>query len=365
MRAFDWLRGLAVVVMVQTHALALLHKDLRLGAFFQKLQWVDGLVAPSFIMAAGFSLALVQVRGAASGARRKRALKSLRRVGEVIFVAVFMTWIWFPIFQQPHWLLRIDILSCIALSLLIALPIFAALAHRPRLLAGLNLAIAVAILFATPPGEAITGPLAHFVTNKELLGPNTGSVFPLFPWTAHVFLGGSLGAVAASVSTRKLVGYLIFLLGLGYAVWHVGARVMAVDPTRQWWMTPNHAERWMMVCAISLALLGVEHLLKGGWQQGAVVRFVEVFGTSSLAAYFTHEMLLYTHFFAFCFRDTWGEENGWGVYWALTALLITFTYAITRVIAALYDWQEARRSQWLARLMGSRQAEVQPLSDQK
>lgn len=351
-RSFDWLRGLAVLVMVQTHALALLAKELRQGPFFQKLQWVDGLVAPSFILAAGFSLALVQVRGAAAGARRKRARKSLRRILEVVFVAAFMTWIFFPIFQEPKWLLRIDILSCIGLSLLLALPLFAGLAHRPKLLAGVNLAIAVGILFATPPAEALTGPLAHFLTNKPLQGPNTGSVFPLFPWTAHVFLGGSLGAMAAHLSTRRFALYTAALIGIGYGVWLVGAKVMAADPSRPWWMTPNHAERWMVVCALALALLGIEHLLAGAWQKSFPVRFVEVFGTSSLAAYFTHESLLYTHLFGISFNALWGEKAPWAMYWGLVALLIAMTFGLTWLIAKIYDWQEARRSGWIAKVLG-------------
>ncbi len=49
-----WLRGIAVVVMIQTHALALLRPELRAGDFFTTLQWIDGLVAPAFIFAAGF-----------------------------------------------------------------------------------------------------------------------------------------------------------------------------------------------------------------------------------------------------------------------------------------------------------------------
>jgi len=40
--------------MIQTHALGLLRPDLRLGAGFDALQWLDGLVAPAFILAAGF-----------------------------------------------------------------------------------------------------------------------------------------------------------------------------------------------------------------------------------------------------------------------------------------------------------------------
>src|SRR3981189_967810 len=85
-RAIDWLRGLAVLLMIQTHALGLLRPELRGGKGFDGLQWLDGLVAPAFILAAGFSMALTQVRSAAAAgtadARRRRMLKTLRRSGE-------------------------------------------------------------------------------------------------------------------------------------------------------------------------------------------------------------------------------------------------------------------------------------------
>src|SRR6516164_4616195 len=56
-RAFDWLRGLAVLVMVETHSMVLLRKELLVTRTAAVLDFINGLVAPSFIFAAGFSLA--------------------------------------------------------------------------------------------------------------------------------------------------------------------------------------------------------------------------------------------------------------------------------------------------------------------
>jgi uncharacterized membrane protein len=89
-------------------------------------------VAPAFIFSAGFSLALVQVRGATAGARWPRMRKTLRRLGEVLLVATLVNWMWFPLLREPRWIFRVDILHCIGLSLLIAMPILAALAPRSR-----------------------------------------------------------------------------------------------------------------------------------------------------------------------------------------------------------------------------------------
>jgi hypothetical protein len=57
--AFDWLRGVAVLVMIQTHTQVLLRPDLITTPFGWQLVRIDGLVAPSFIFSAGFALALV------------------------------------------------------------------------------------------------------------------------------------------------------------------------------------------------------------------------------------------------------------------------------------------------------------------
>jgi len=152
--AIDWLRGLAVLLMIQTHGLTLLRPELRAGSLFNALQWVDGLVAPSFILAAGFSMALTQVRAAlsagAADARRRRMRKTLRRLAEVLLVGTLVNWMWFPIFREPRWILRMDILQCIGLSLVIALPILFALAPRPRALRWTALLLS-AVAFGVAP----------------------------------------------------------------------------------------------------------------------------------------------------------------------------------------------------------------------
>src|SRR6185436_13535893 len=151
-QSFDWLRGVAVLFMIQCHTVMfLLQRPLQDSGFYKLLMRFDGLVAPSFIFSAGFSLALVQVRSAsAPGGRGKRVLKTLRRLGEVLAAATFVNWCWFPIFREPKWILRIDILHCIGLSLLLALPLMTLLAPRPRILRRVTLALAVAVFAVTP-----------------------------------------------------------------------------------------------------------------------------------------------------------------------------------------------------------------------
>jgi uncharacterized membrane protein len=253
-RAFDWLRGGAVVVMVQTHALALLRPELHQGAWWTRLQWIDGLVAPAFIFSAGFSLALVQVRGAAAGTRGPRVRKTLRRLGEVLFVATLVNWMWFPIFREPRWIFRVDILHCIGLSLLLALPILALLAPRPRVLRWVCLGLAAAVFGLSPLAESVRGPLAM------LANGSTGAVFPLLPWAGYVYLGASAGATAADGDARALAKWIAALLATGVLLWIFTPQVSSIYPPHNFWVTDpaNHARRWTQVCGILLVLMVAE-----------------------------------------------------------------------------------------------------------
>jgi uncharacterized membrane protein len=329
--AFDWLRGIAVLVMIQTHALTLLRPELRTGALWSRLQWIDGLVAPAFIFSAGFSLALVQVRGAAAGARWLRVRKTLRRLGEVLLVATLVNWMWFPLLREPRWIFRVDILHCIGLSLLIALPILVALSPRPLVLRWVALGLAALAFGASPLAEGVRGPLA------SLANGSTGSVFPLLPWAGYVYLGASAGATAAAGDARALARWVAGLLALGVALWLLTPQLTAVYPPHEFWVTnpANHARRWTQVCAVVLVLMAAE-LSQGRWRTSAPVRFVEVFGTSSLAGYFFHQMLLYKQIGGFSFDALWGKRCDWAQYTLLTALLIACTFVLTWATDRVY-----------------------------
>ena len=329
-RAFDWLRGLAVLVMIQTHSLSLLKPELRAGDFFARLQWIDGLVAPSFIFAAGFAVALTQVRAAAGGGSRSRRFKrTLRRLGEVLIVATLVNWAWFPIFREPRWLIRIDILHCIGFSLLIALPILALLAPVPRALRWASLALAILAFGLSPLTEHVPAPLGHF------LNVNTGSVFPLLPWGGYVYLGAAVGA---SKTVREMAIWLFGLSLAGIVIWIFTAQVSALYPAHNFWVTDpaNHARRWTQVCLFAIVLLAVERTWKS-----VPVRFIEVFGTSSLAGYFFHEMLLFFRIRGFCFEAVWGNRLSWPQYWPVLALLIACTFVLTWLTDRLYRRADA------------------------
>jgi len=283
-RAIDWLRGLAVLLMIQCHALVLLRPELHASQTMMHLRRVDGVVAPAFLFSAGFALALLLVRSTASGKRGERLGRNLRRILQVLGVATLVNWMWFPLFREPRWLVRLDILHCVGLSLLLLLPVAAGLAGRPRVLRGVVLCLALITFFLSPLGEAVDGPWAY-VLNKS-----TGAAFPLLPWLGFAWLGAYAGAVTGEQGRAGLVKALLLLIGLGFVGWRAARPLQALYPDHHFYVTnpSNMAERWLWVCIALLALVALEACLGSAGAPSRGRRFVEVFGSSSLSAYFFH-----------------------------------------------------------------------------
>ncbi len=330
-RAFDWLRGLAVPFMIQCHALSLLLPPLRETTATQVLLWLDGLVAPSFMLASGFALALTQVRSAHAGDQAARRLKTLRRIGEVLAVATLVNWMWFPIFREPKWLFRVDILHCIGLSLLLALPVVASLARRPRVMIPVALAVAGVIFALAPLGEGVSGPWA-MLANKS-----TGAVFPLLPWTGYVFLGAGFGALAATVDSIALAKRLAVLGVVAGALWAATPLLRDAYPAHDFgtFNPAEHGRRVAIIAFVLLTLLHIEHRMPT-LAQTAPFRVLHVFGTTSLAAYFFHEALLYFPVFGFSFQAKWGHQSGWGQYAVLTSTLVAATFVLCWITDRAY-----------------------------
>ena len=121
----------------------------------------------------------------------------------------------------------------------------------------------------------------------------------------------------------------------------------------------------MRIVKIAIALLAAERLAQRGVHDGrgasrafvspqAVLRFVEVFGTSSLAGYFIHEMLLFYRVAGFSFHAVWGDRLTWAGYWPVLALLIAMTFGLTWLVDQIYRRVDA----WIS--SGSPGARVRP-----
>ena len=202
----DWMRGLACVLMFQTHCYdSWLGGNARKSTFFMWSQLGGTLPAPLFLFLAGISFALVvdklRQKGPSAG---QVARTTILRGAEIFALGLLfrlqeftLAWGWAP------WtdLLRVDILNTIGLSMMlmgVMCWMVLGIAHglRLRFVLGVSAAgMALAISLLTPllwtswRPRWLPWPLESYVDGVHNLGEPQAWLFPIFPWTAFRVCG--------------------------------------------------------------------------------------------------------------------------------------------------------------------------------
>ncbi len=199
----DLLRGFALVVMVETHVMnAYLPLALKKGSeFFFWLAFTNGLVAPTFLFATGFSIVL---QGNSQWENwlhfRPSFWRQMRRLGFITLVAYYshlqgFRWSRYLAEWNDYnfWArsLKVDVLQCIVVSLLVVMALIFIL-RKKNLLPWAALLLAVAVALVTPWmwAQDFRGKLP--LSLALFLNPHGTSLFPIFPWIIFVLVGSSV-----------------------------------------------------------------------------------------------------------------------------------------------------------------------------
>ncbi|BDU76172.1 heparan-alpha-glucosaminide N-acetyltransferase domain-containing protein [Mesoterricola sediminis] len=359
----DWLdliRGWAVIVMIEVHCVNVwLHK----GLIPEWLNYLNGLVAPSFILASGYSLALSTFRP--DGTLRPFG-PTARRLGFILLCAYLLhapgltlaEWTVLATPQKYRELFKIDVLQCIVYSLLI-LQGLARLIRRPAAYAWVAGTLAVGCALAAPyvwqqgVADGWWMPIRGLVNGNPDRGVT--ALFPLFTWFSFAAFGSVLGVLYRHVRVLPVAGRarwtearwlgalaLAGLLCLAWGTWK-GKTWLWGGPWADWELgrlhnhtLPSVLQRMGFIC------LGGAFL---GWFEAVRPRLpgpnpVMAASRESLLLYLLHLNLI----FGLLLADPIRLRTGWDWYalgWAgtltLTALLIGLN------LAAGIGWQRVRK----------------------
>src|SRR5579863_7562858 len=260
----DWLRGLACVVMFQTHCYdSWLGGAARDGLFIRMSQLGGTLPAPLFLFLSGVSFALVTDKLRQKGAPANEiARTTILRGGEIFLLGLLFRLQEFLLGQpSAPWtdLLRVDVLNVIGVSLMMmgVACRLAAVAGGDDLLRLRRTTIVTAVICAaaiavfTPPlwtdwrPHTLAWWLESYINGVHTFGKPQPWLFPIFPWAAFAFVGLAAGSLLLSEWARKnearalmlAAGSGITLITLG--LW-LDARPMRIYGTYDFWHTsPN------------------------------------------------------------------------------------------------------------------------------
>ncbi|MBL0211695.1 MAG: DUF1624 domain-containing protein [Holophagaceae bacterium] len=372
----DQLRGWAVLVMMEVHCV---NVWLDLGRRPDWLNYLNGLVAPSFLMCAGFSLVLSTFRSDGTLRPFKDSFKRYLFILACAYAlhAPGLTLAeWTVLATQHKWreLFKIDVMQCIVYSLLILQGLARAL-KRPRIFTFVALALAIYIPFVAPYLWAHGMADGLWLPVRGLFNGNADrgvqALFPLFPWFAFVgfgaFLGGAYRWARQEENSEGKASwtegrFLAALFIAGLALWAWGSHAKAdwlwkgtwvQDPGTKAWLLngqwswnelkslhnttlPSVADRlgWICMGGACFGLIeGYRRKLKGANWIGAASK-------ESLLLYMLHLNLIFGLLLAQPVLAITGLDwntQGWPMTLLLTALVIGANIAV-----ALW-WQRVRK----------------------
>ena len=301
--AIDWLRGLAVVLMIQTHLYGWWTSPAAKKTMaYAWSRWLGGLPFRMFLLMAGMAIAIRFEGQIARGVERREMVRATFRRGFEVLVLAYAFRVQeyaLSLFWDWHDILRVDILNCIGASMMLAAPLVAPRRGRPQIAACLIIAaVFLALGPIVGPTRAFVGlplPLRHLTS--YIGGPQPMAWFALFPAFAWLLVGIAVGHWWARENRKGQLGRAFVVSAA------VGAVLMtAVILTRRYdpyiiRYPSDYAQQmgpgtffYRLGSIGVLALLG--YLLTTGPFRG---RFsvMRIFGQTSLLVYWVHVELVY------------------------------------------------------------------------
>ena len=308
----DWMRGLACVVMFQTHCYdAWLSPSARKSALFGWSQLGGTLPAPLFIFLSGISLALVTERLREKGvARNLIAWTTFLRGAEIFAMGILFRVQEFVLaLGHSPWadLLRVDVLNILGLSMMLMSVVCwltassdAGASRKFGIAGGISAATMVAIftppLWTTDRPKFLPWPIESYINGVHIFNQPQQWLFPLFPWGAFAFAGLAVGFFLFSGIARKREGLAFAGLGL-LGVW-AGAISIVLDRSNlfhyavydYWHTSPNF---FLMRCGILLVILLLVYAwCRWGWAEKGFSPLIQL-GKTSLLVYWVHIEFVY------------------------------------------------------------------------
>jgi uncharacterized membrane protein len=301
--AIDWLRGLAVVLMIQTHLYGWWTSPAaKATAAYAFSRWLGGLPFRMFLLMAGMAIAIKFEGQIARGVERREMVRATARRGFEVLVLAYLFRLQeyaLSLFWDWHDILRVDILNCIGVSMMLAAPIAAPRRGRPQIFVCV---VVAAVFVALGP---LVGPTRAFVSlplglrhlTSYVGGPQPMAWFALFPAFAWLMIGIAIGHWWARENRAgRLVRAFVISAVAGAAMAGTVILIRRYDPYIIRYPSEYAQQMGPGTFFYRLGSIGVLALLAYALTTGPFRnRFsvMRIFGQTSLLVYWVHVELVY------------------------------------------------------------------------
>jgi uncharacterized membrane protein len=344
----DWLRGVAVLIMVEAHTIdAWTHPVDRGTRAFGLGGIIGGFAAPLFLFLAGVAVPLAIGTKVRRGATLSGAARAVRRRGWQVFGLALLFRLQARLLGGGPWrsILKVDILNVMGPAIVLASAVCAFCTTARTRIAMLGALVALGAL-ATPPIRSAAWPAALPDFLEGYLRPIPQLTnFTFFPWAGFVLAGALVGAVLEPLrderdERRANTWFLAAGVTLIIAGW-LGSWLPSPFASSYFW-TSSPAfftiRLGILTLALPLAFLWGRRPTAHRWSP------LRQFGRTSLFVYWIHVEMVYGTLSAAWHRSLTLEQ--WVVaYVMFTALLVGLSVGKTYVADR---WRRSRRTPALA-----------------
>ncbi len=305
----DLLKGWALLIMIEVHVVnAFIIPEITYAPWFSIVDFINGLVAPSFTFISGFAFIISS----------KNSLEELRSFGKKFWTKLGRILLLFVVgysLHMPEFSLQniiknaspeslklwanSDVLQCIALSLLIMFLSRLAIKsdkvyNRFLLIMAIGIPLASPLVWNIDFAEYL--PLAAAAYFNEV----NGSFFPIFPWMGFLFAGGY--ACTLYMKFREEGKEEVFInRGMIYGIAAFAISTIVIIFLRQnpgFQVKPNP---FFFIQRLGLVFFALGLCWKYVNRFGEKSSFVTVVSRESLLIYFLHLQVIY--------RRIWNGQN--------------------------------------------------------
>lgn len=226
----DLHRGLVLLLMIEVHVFnSMLLPQIKNAWWFSQLNFINGLVAPSFLFISGFAFVLAGKKKLEEFRKFKFAFwRQMGRIGLIFLVGYSLHLPYLSLQKMLHratpaeisGFINVDILQCIAFGLLV-LFLLRLLIKKDAVFIWLVFFLGAFFVWVAPyfwntnASHALPTFLSNYLTKKD------GSFFPLLPWLGFMFFGGvtcSYFIQAQEKRTIKIFFRNLSLSGLAFVI---------------------------------------------------------------------------------------------------------------------------------------------------
>lgn len=308
----DWMRGLACVLMFQTHCYdSWLNSSVRNSKFFVWSQLLGSLPAPLFLFLSGISVTLVVSKLLKKSLPAEKIAKIvIKRGAEILALGLLfrlqeflIAWGWAP------WsdLLRVDVLNVIGVAIMLMGVICwlvlsingnatSAKLSISALAATATISFLTPLLWTTHRPNWLPWPLESYINGVHNLGKPQAWLFPIFPWVGFAFAGLAIGFILQSDWARKHEASIFGIgaavgIALIYLTQFIVARPWKIYGAFDYWHTSP--EFFFLRAGVLLIILSAAYAWcrwgAGQWGFSPLVQL----GQTSLLVYWVHIEFVY------------------------------------------------------------------------